>query len=59
MLSVRCERSADDFFRLEEERDLDRGVLFGSEPWTELASIDSAKSLRIVPSAASWGWWRP
>ena len=30
-----------------------------SEPWTELASIDSAKSFRMVPSAASAGFVAP
>jgi hypothetical protein len=51
--------SADDFVRLEEEVDLDRRVLVTVEPWTVLASMLSAKVLRIVPSVASAGLVAP
>ena len=53
-------RSADDLGAGEEVGDLDRGILRRDpEPCTELASIDSAKSLRMVPAAALAGLVAP
>ena len=52
--------SADDFLIVEEERDLALSVLEAvGGLWTELASIDSAKRLRMVPSAAFAGLVAP
>jgi len=42
----------------EEKADLPLGILAESDPCTEFASIDCAKSLRIVPDRLSPGPWR-